>query len=86
MVTRGEALSESIFHYGPCRILVGPRGGQTFKTEEWRRNGRTKTWSTRPSHFQVPIKYGLYGYSYLDHDNARQFHPAASCQPEVVKS
>ena len=39
----------------------------------WRRNGKTKTWKTRPDHFQIPVKHGLYDYGYIDHDNANQF-------------
>lgn len=38
--------------------------------ERWRVNGKVKTWKTRPSHFQVPIKYGLWSYDYLTHENS----------------
>lgn len=31
-----------------------------------RRNGKTKTWKTRPEDFQIPIKHGLYDYGYID--------------------
>ena len=31
-----------------------------------RRNGKTKTWKTRPGLFQIPVKYGLKSYFYID--------------------
>ena len=31
-----------------------------------RRNGKTKTWKRNPERFRIPVKYGLYGYFYLD--------------------
>ena len=78
-VTKEQALTAREFHYGDCSKKVGPRGGVTVKTETWRRNGATKTWKTRPNEFSVPIKYGLYQYSYLTQDNAEQFHVADIC-------
>ena len=42
----------------------------------WRRNGATKTWKTRQSHFRIPVKHGLYDYGYIDHHNADQFKVA----------
>lgn len=38
-----------------------------------RRNGRTKLWKTRPSDFRVPIKVGMYGYGYIDHENCDEW-------------
>lgn len=38
-----------------------------------RRNGKTKTWKTRPNDFMVPVKYGLYGHTYITHENAHRF-------------
>jgi len=83
-VTKAQAMTAREFHFGQCTKQVGPRGGVTWKTETWRRNGMTKTWKTRPDHFSVPIKYGLYGYSYLDHANADEFHIAEDCDPRIV--
>jgi hypothetical protein len=79
MVTKDQALTERDFHYGNCSQPVGPRGGVRLYQEKWRRNGGTKTWKTRPEEFRVPIKYGLYGYSYLDQGNAAAFHISADC-------
>jgi len=31
-----------------------------------RRNGKTRTWKTRPDRFQIPVKYGLKSYFYID--------------------
>ena len=31
-----------------------------------RRNGKTKTWKTRPGLFSIPVKYGLKSYFYID--------------------
>ena len=35
--------------------------------QRWRVNGKVKRWKTRPDEIQVPLKYGLRGYGYLDH-------------------
>jgi hypothetical protein len=40
---------------------------------EARRNGRTKTWKTRPGQFRIPVKYGMYDYFYIDQDNAHEW-------------
>ena len=42
----------------------------------WRRNGKTKTWKTRPNDFRIPVKHGLYAYGYIDQDNATEFNVA----------
>lgn len=39
-----------------------------------RRNGKTKTWKTRPGEFQIPIKAGLKSYGYLDHTGVGVAH------------
>ncbi len=31
-----------------------------------RRNGKTRTWKTRPGLFQIPVKYGLKSCFYID--------------------
>jgi len=46
----------------------------------WRRNGRTKTWKTRPDQFSIPVKYGLHSYGRIDHTNAWAFHLANECK------
>lgn len=79
MVTKEQAMTASEFHYYDCTKTVGPRGGVTIKQEVWRRNGSTKTWKTRPDHFRVPVKHGLYSYGYVDHTNAHLYHTAEDC-------
>lgn len=79
MITKMQALNATAFHYGTCTRITGPRGGLTERVEQWRRNGSTKTWKTRPTEFSVPIKYGMRGYSYLTDANASEFHTEADC-------
>lgn len=66
---------------GGCSYTVGPRGGQRLTLTVWRPNGRIKTWKTRPTHFQLPIKYGFRGpYGYLTQDNLHMFHKRSDCR------
>lgn len=37
--------------------------------KRWRRNGRTKTWKTRPGEFRIPVKHGLRSYGYITEYN-----------------
>jgi len=39
----------------------------------WYVNGAVKTWKTRPNDVKVPIKHGLFDYSYLTDQNMREF-------------
>jgi len=39
----------------------------------YRVNGALKTWKTRPTEFQLPIKHGLRDYGYLTHENMGAF-------------
>lgn len=34
----------------------------TGKVFRWRRNGRTQTWKTRPTEWELPLKHGQYAY------------------------
>lgn len=43
--------------------------------KNWKRNGSTKTWKTRPGEFRIPVKHGLYSYGVIDHNNWQQFEP-----------
>lgn len=53
-----------------CRLFKCKLTGKT-----WRRKGKTKTWKTRPGEFKIPVKYGLYSYGVIDHNNWQQFNP-----------
>ena len=39
-----------------------------------RRNGKTQTWKTRPEEFRIPVKYGLYEYYNITHDNCHEWY------------
>jgi hypothetical protein len=78
-VTKDQALTEDRFHYGECTRTVGPRGGVTESVEQWRRNGQTKVWKTRPAEFRVPVKFGMRGHTYIDQGNAHLFHVESEC-------
>jgi hypothetical protein len=41
--------------------------------ERWRINGKVQTWKTRPEDFKVPVKYGLYSYGYITHNEVHHF-------------
>lgn len=73
MVTKAQALTANNFHY------EHPTAKCKAKVYNCRRNGKTKTWKTRPNEFKVPIKYGLYTCGYITHDNAHNFHVADEC-------
>jgi hypothetical protein len=82
MVTKEQALTGDQFHYTGlhgCTRTIGPRGGETVKVTRVRRSGRTKTWKTRPGHFRVPVKYGLYESGEITHENAGDWHLAEEC-------
>lgn len=34
-----------------------------------RRNGKTKTWQTRPNDFRIPITFGFKSHATIDQDN-----------------
>lgn len=36
-----------------------------------RRNGKTKTWKTRPGEFRIPIKVGFRGTGYITNGNCQ---------------
>jgi len=77
-ITKQQAMKANEFHCGDCTRRVGPRGGITVSSEVWRRNGATKTWTTRPNDFNVPVKYGLRDYFTVT-QYAEGWHVAADC-------
>jgi|6_EtaG_2_1085325.scaffolds.fasta_scaffold48392_1 hypothetical protein len=79
-VTKDESIVAVEFHYGTCQKHIGLRGGQTLHQIRFRRNGKTKTWITRPEEFSVPVKRGLREYGYLTQTNAKDFHTAEQCE------
>jgi len=79
-VTKDESIVAVEFHYGECQNHIGIRGGKTFHQIRFRRNGKTKTWITRPDEFRVPVKRGLREYGYITQTNAKDFHTAEQCE------
>lgn len=76
MITFEQAMTADRFHedHEPA--------GKIF---EWRRNGATQTWKTRPGQFRIPVKYGLRSYGQIyDHDAGR-FHVASNCPTRHVR-
>lgn len=71
MVTYEQALSATRFRFK----ITNPRHRRVGDTRTCRRNGKTKTWKTRPGHFRIPVKYGLYEHFYITHENAHEFEP-----------
>jgi len=47
--------------------------------QRWHVNGAVQTWVTRPDHVKVPIKHGMYSYSYLTQSNMHLFHKYGTC-------
>jgi hypothetical protein len=39
-----------------------------------RRNGKTKTWKTRPNEFKIPVIHGLKDYFYIDQNNCSEWN------------
>jgi hypothetical protein len=74
-ITRHEALTADRFHEDH-----EPAG----KVYEWRRNGATQTWKTRPEQFRVPVKYGMRSYSQITETDAGHFHTAEQCPTRHV--
>ncbi len=83
MITKEQALAlrhGSIIHLGECTVTEGPRGGKTYRTEQWRVSGKVQTWKRQPDAFRVAIKHGLYTNGYLDNNSAVEFHLAEECR------
>jgi hypothetical protein len=80
-MTPEQAKTNHDFHEnGSCYLRQGPRGGLVFHYTNWRRNGMTKLWKTRPSQFKIPIKTGFRGpYWYLTDMNLNDFHLSSEC-------
>ena len=62
---------------------VSARSGQNFYHATKRNSGKSplmvrvsgqcKTWVTRPTHFKLPVKYGLFESGYITHENAEEW-------------
>ena len=56
-----------------AQACVEVRFKELNSTRYWKANGACKTWITRPNEFRLPIKHGLYSFSYISHLNSEQF-------------
>lgn len=66
MITKDQAMTAQHF---VARYDFNADGSN----QVWRRNGKTKTWKTRPNDFAVPVKRGLYEYGIITQNNAASF-------------
>jgi hypothetical protein len=71
MVTYEQALTAQEFTFK----INNPFNPHCGEERRCRRNGKTKTWKTRPGEFRIPVKCGLYEYFYITHENAAEFTP-----------
>jgi len=63
MITKEQALTKKYFEH----VSLTNADGTPVRA---RRNGKTKTWKTRPEEFKIPIKIGMYVYGYITDDVA----------------
>ena len=66
MITFQKAIEAREFHH----VTFKNRDGTPLRA---RRNGKTKTWKTRPGEFRVPVKYGLKQCFYIESINAHEW-------------
>lgn len=76
-LTHGQELHYTGRH--ACTRTTGPRGGIKVSITTVRVTGQLRTWVTRPEDFIIPVKYGLYESSYIDHNNGADFHLPEDC-------
>lgn len=50
-------------------IVIPETKNEHVKDYRWRVNGVPKTWKTRPQEVRVPVKFGLYAYDHITHDD-----------------
>lgn len=89
MVTKEQAMTATNFiqvaqfngtikcQYNMKQIFVADgTTSELTKPNRWRANGKCKTWKRSPEKFQLPIKYGLYDYGYINEENCHLFEVA----------
>src|SRR3989304_8938241 len=92
MITKEQAVSARLgdsFHYcgrRECSSKTGPRGAITISVVRVRVTGKCQTWKTRPTEWRLPVKYGLYESTAIEHSNAEQWHRAADCPLRRVEA
>lgn len=86
MLEHERATRRATLHFNEeCHLAFGPRGGTNRKLWAYRVNGKVKTWKTRPTEFQVPLKHGLKGpHGYVTEANAIALHLESECLCDVI--
>lgn len=82
MITIDQAKSlryGDVIHGGVCSVRRGPRGSKAYKILRFRVSGMLRTWKRSPEKFELPLKYGLYGYGRMTERNAWNFHLDVDC-------
>ena len=79
MITKEQALTSDVFHWGNCTRAVGKRGGVKESSIVFRRNGKTQTWKRSPDRWRIPVKRGLYEYGDITPDRANEWHVPEDC-------
>jgi hypothetical protein len=77
VITRQQAVDTEITRFHEEHEPAG-------KIYEWRRNGATQTWKTRPDDFRLPIKYGQKSYDNITPANAHLMHAEQDCPTRHV--
>lgn len=65
-VNRENAMTANNFEH----VSMKNADGTPLRT---RRNGKTQTWKRKPNEFRIPVKYGLYEYFNITHDNCHEW-------------
>lgn len=80
-LTMADAMTCDRFHAGDCTVSYGKTGKAmpTVTSELWRRNGRTRTWKRDPQRVEIPVKFGMYGYSTITAADFASMHRADTC-------
>lgn len=73
MINKQQALTLQEFHH----VTLRNKDGTPLRA---RKTGQCRLWKTRPTHFKVPVKYGMYTSLYITHENAHEWaiSPAAA--------
>jgi hypothetical protein len=66
-------LNEALNLYNGCILLHKKLTNADGTPQRWRVNGKVHTWKTMPWRLQIPIKRGLYQFSYLTENNIQEF-------------
>ncbi len=78
MITKEQALTWTSFIQVSIPVHGRVATAMLVKPINWRANGKCKVWKTRPDDFKLPIKHGLYTYTYgyITQDNCHLFNVA----------